>query len=140
MLCYNIIGLSSSLSPPPAQANIMGSPSQPPLPIIFMNPDPRKKSAFNLLLNLNDKNNDLSFAPNLVLFPNPKILVLQNDFFLSFLSSLFGKSYQEEKNNLITCTYIYFFMIFYYIALSHGQIEQITLIEKRQLILVQSFL
>ena len=78
MPCYNIIGLSSSLSPPPAQANIMG----------FMNPDPRKKSAFNLLLDLNDKNNDLSFAPNLVLFPNPKVLVLQNDFF-SFISVKF---------------------------------------------------
>ena len=114
MLYYNIIGLSSSLSPPPAQANIMGSLSQPSLPIIFMNPDPRKKSAFNLLLGLNDKNNDLSFAPNLVLFPNPKILVLQNDFFLSFLSSLFGKSYQEKK---LDYTYLYiFFMIFYYIA------------------------
>ena len=76
-----------------------------------MNPDPRKKSAFNLLLDLNDKNNDLSFAPNLVLFPNPKVLVLQNDFFLSFLSSLFEKSYQEEKK--LDYMFLHtFFMIF----------------------------
>ena len=76
-----------------------------------MNPDPRKKSAFNLLLDLNDKNNDLSFAPNLVIFRNPKILVLQKDFFLSFLSSLFGKSYQE--NNKLDYMYIYIYIYFY---------------------------
>ena len=77
-----------------------------------MNPDPRKKSAINLLLDLNDKNKDLSFAPNLVIFRNPKILVRQKDFFLSFLSSLFGKSYQE--NNKLDYMYIYiYFMIFY---------------------------
>ena len=75
-----------------------------------MNPDPRKKSAFNLLLDLNDKNNDLSFAPNLVIFRNPKILVLQKDFFLSFLSSLFGKSYQE--NNKLDYIYIYDFLLY----------------------------
>ena len=95
-------------SPHPQPRQILwGSPSQHPLSIIFMNPDPRKKSAFNLLLDLNDKNHDLSFAPNLVIFPNPKILVLQNDFFLSFLSSLFRTSYQG--NNKVDYMYIYIY-------------------------------
>ena len=57
-------------SPHPQPRQLLwGPPSQPPLPIIFMNPDPRKKLAFNLLLDLNDKNNDLLFVPNLVIFP-----------------------------------------------------------------------
>ena len=83
-----------------------------------MNPDPRKKSAFNLLLDLNDKNNDLSFAPNLVIFRNPKILVLQKDFFLSFLSSLFGKSYQENNKLDYMYIYIYFYDFLLYSSVS----------------------
>ena len=51
-------------------------------------------------------------------------------FFLSFLSSLFGKSYQEKKTKLYYMYLYIFFMIFNYIALSHGQIVQITLVEK----------
>ena len=77
-----------------------------------MNPDPRKKSAFNLLLDLNDKNNDLSFAPNLVIFPNPKILVLQNDFFFFHFWQVYLENLIKKTTNLITCTYIYIFYDF----------------------------
>ena len=66
-------------------------------------PVPRKKPAFNLLLDLNDKNNDLSFAPNLVIFPNPKILVLQNDFFFHFCQ-VYWENLIKKKQNLFTCT------------------------------------
>ena len=42
---------------------------------------------------------DLSFAPNLVIFPYPKILVLQNDFF-SFISVKFIWEILSRKKKL----------------------------------------
>ena len=91
--------------PTPSPGKYYGDPLHSPPP-----PVPRKKSGFNLLLDLNDKNNDLSFAPNLVIFPNPKILVLQNDFSFHFCQ-VYWENLIKKKNK--TCLHVLIYIYIY---------------------------